>query len=48
MARTGINPKINALSTIMFSVVLCMLIIVNKRMSKDNPEKNSGKEIVLK
>ena len=39
MARTGINPKINALSTIMFSVVLCMLIIVNKRMSKDNPEK---------
>ncbi|WP_176759015.1 ABC transporter permease [Alkaliphilus peptidifermentans] len=36
MARRGINPKINALSTIMFVTVLLLLIIVNKRMSKTN------------
>jgi spermidine/putrescine transport system permease protein len=36
MARRGINPKINALSTIMFLTVLILLLIVNKRMSKDN------------
>lgn len=32
LARRGINPKINALSTIMFLSVLFLLIIVNKRM----------------
>lgn len=31
MARRGINPKINALSTIMFMVVICLLYVVNKR-----------------
>lgn len=36
MARRGINPKINALSTIMFTTILVLLLIVNKRMSKDN------------
>jgi len=35
MARRGINPKINALSTIMFVLVLILLIIVNLRLSKD-------------
>ncbi|NMB98278.1 MAG: hypothetical protein GYA02_17010, partial [Clostridiaceae bacterium] len=35
MARRGINPKINALSTIMFVLVLILLIIVNLRISKD-------------
>ncbi|HHW00673.1 MAG TPA: ABC transporter permease [Clostridiaceae bacterium] len=34
MARRGINPKINALSTIMFITVLLLLIIVNKRTSR--------------
>lgn len=38
MARRGINPKINALSTIMFVTVLALLLIVNKRVSKDNPK----------
>jgi spermidine/putrescine transport system permease protein len=33
MARRGINPKINALSTIMFIVVLALLLIINKRSS---------------
>ncbi len=31
MARRGINPKINALSTIMFLVVLVLLFLVDKR-----------------
>ncbi|ATW25176.1 ABC transporter permease [Candidatus Formimonas warabiya] len=35
MARRGINPKINALSTLMFISVLLLLIIVDRRMSKD-------------
>ncbi|GAB6087659.1 ABC transporter permease [Alkaliphilus crotonatoxidans] len=35
MARRGINPKINALSTLMFVSVLLLLILVNTRMSKD-------------
>lgn len=35
MARRGINPKINALSTLMFITVLALLLIVNKRTSRD-------------
>ncbi|MCR2045535.1 ABC transporter permease [Anaerosalibacter massiliensis] len=35
MARRGINPVINALSTLMFLSVLGLLIIINKRTSKD-------------
>lgn len=35
MARRGINPKINALLTIMFISVLILLLIINKRMVKD-------------
>ncbi len=35
MAKRGINPKINALSTIMFVVVLLLLILINKRSSRD-------------
>lgn len=31
MAKLGINPKINALSAIMFVVVVLLLIIINKR-----------------
>jgi spermidine/putrescine transport system permease protein len=31
MARRGVNPKINALSTLMFIVVLTLLLIINKR-----------------
>jgi spermidine/putrescine transport system permease protein len=33
MARRGINPKINAVSTLLFLTVLFLLIVVNKRMS---------------
>ncbi len=50
MARRGINPKINALSTIMFITILVLLLIVNKRMSKDNTNNvvvsNNVKEVM--
>ncbi|MGI6705719.1 MAG: ABC transporter permease [Clostridia bacterium] len=36
MARRGINPKINAVSTLMFVSVLLLLVIVNQRTSKEN------------
>ena len=42
MARRGVNTKINALSTIMFLTVLILLLIVNKRMSKDNSHAKEG------
>ncbi|NLW23352.1 MAG: ABC transporter permease [Tissierellia bacterium] len=34
MARTGINPAINALSTLMFISILALLLIINSRSSK--------------
>ena len=41
MAKRGINPKINAVSTILFLVVLILLLIVNYRMNQDkNKQKN--------
>lgn len=39
MARRGINPAINALSTIMFAAVLILLIIINKRTALDYTKK---------
>lgn len=38
MAKRGINPKINAVSTILFIVVLILLIIVNKRTNTEKKE----------
>lgn len=35
MARRGIKPEINALSTLMFLTVLALLIIVNKKQASD-------------
>ncbi|NLY92218.1 MAG: ABC transporter permease [Firmicutes bacterium] len=45
MARRGINPKINALSSLLFLTVLLLLIVVNLRMSSDNKKgvKSNGK-----
>lgn len=42
MARRGIKPEINALSTIIFVVVLALLLIINKKQSLggDSIEKN--------
>lgn len=39
MARRGINPVINALSTLMFLGVLIMLIVINKSSSKSLAER---------
>lgn len=35
MARRGIKPEINALSTILFTVVLILLLLINKISNKD-------------
>jgi spermidine/putrescine transport system permease protein len=43
MARRGINPKINALSTIMFVSVLVLLVIVNLRQEMEQ-KKERGKK----
>lgn len=40
MARRGINPKINALSTLMFISILTLLIIVNLMMSRQKNNKS--------
>ncbi len=40
MARRGINPKINALSTLMFISVLTLLIIVNIMMARQKAVKS--------
>lgn len=39
MARRGIHPTINALSTILFLVVLFLLLAVNYRLSKEKHKK---------
>jgi len=40
MARTGVKPTINALSTLMFAGVLLLLFIINIRSSKENKKRN--------
>lgn len=35
MTRRGVSPEINAISTLMFAVVLVLLVVVNGRMSQD-------------
>lgn len=39
MARRGINPKINALSTLMFLSVLLLLLLINRRSSLEKKER---------
>lgn len=43
MARQGIKPTLNALSTIMFTFVLVLLIIVNVRQAREERKERSGK-----
>ncbi len=40
MAKRGVKPSINALSTVMFAVVVILLLIINKRSDK-------GEELLL-
>ncbi|EDS78496.1 ABC transporter permease [Clostridium massiliodielmoense] len=42
MARRGINPKINAISTLLFGVVLALLLIINKRSPETKLQGGSG------
>ncbi|NMA85154.1 MAG: ABC transporter permease [Epulopiscium sp.] len=39
MARRGVNPKLNALSALLFVTTLALLLIVNARSSKDRTRK---------
>jgi spermidine/putrescine transport system permease protein len=41
-ARKGVKPEINALSTLMFAVVLAMLLVVNIRTTRQSKEKEGG------
>lgn len=41
MARRGVNPKINAISTIMFTVIMAILIVTNLRANM-NLKKNKS------
>lgn len=40
MTKRGLNPKINALSTLMFASVLLLLLIVNRRQTKEAKNNN--------
>lgn len=43
MTRRRVSPKINALSTLLFLVVLILLVIINLRQSRDMSRKNAQK-----
>lgn len=45
MARRGVNPKINALSTIMFTTIMVILIMINIKSEKD-VKKEMKKEVM--
>jgi len=45
MARRGVRPTINALSTIMLSVVLLLMILINKRSNGAEKAKLKRKEV---
>lgn len=48
MARRGINPKINAVSTLLFATVMILLLIVNKReLSSKKNGKNKGRTLSI-
>lgn len=44
LARRGVNPKINAISTIMFVAVLSLLLIINKRTPQQEGNGHSANE----
>ncbi len=43
MARRGINPKINAISTLLFIVVLLLLLAINRRTAGNGNSKETAK-----
>lgn len=46
MARRGVLPTINALSTIMLAVVLLLMIIINKRSNETGKSKPKKREVI--
>ena len=42
MSRKGIKPEINAISTLMFVVVLALLVVVNLRSNRENKKQKKG------
>lgn len=40
MARRGVNPKINALLTLMFAFVLIILLVINRKSAKETQNRN--------
>ena len=47
MARKGVNPKINAVSTLLFVTVMALLLIVNKRELSSKRHANKSKATLL-
>ncbi len=45
MARRGVNPKINALSTLMFVVIMLLLVMINIKADRET-KRNMKKEII--
>ena len=43
MTRRGIQPEINALSTLMFLAVLTLLLIVNVRSGRDAAKREKSR-----
>jgi len=48
MARRGVRPTINALSTIMLTVVLLLMILINKRNNGQDKSKKINQSEVYK
>ena len=48
MARVGINPKINALSTIMFVFVMTLLLIINIRADRQSKRQRQNTKFLQK
>ncbi|MFV0441083.1 MAG: ABC transporter permease [Lachnospirales bacterium] len=46
MARRGINPKINALSTILFAFVIGLLLLNNMLSKKNNKNNKNNKNVI--
>ena len=46
MTRKRISPEINALSTVLFAVVMVLLIIINVRNFKDQNKSRKGEAAV--
>lgn len=44
MTRKRISPEINALSTVLFAVVMILLVIVNTRQAKDKTSAQDEEE----